>query len=306
MASGTLAQIAATYPGRVAVVDVHFSPTDSFYLEEAYQRIHYYPPPYFGMYFEPWLWYDGDQHGGFDYMLWESMITGRMAMDAPVTISMWGDYTPSTGEGTVNVYLQNDSSAAIDGRVVVVITEDSLYYVAPNGVEWHNHVPRDYLPDHNGTLVSIPAGDYAIVTEPFTIDPAWNDNYCTILAWIQDDTMQVDSTKEIWQGAMKKVTGLGIEETYIEGASSQFSLSPNPCCDRVEFAINLPAGTEYRVRIYDILGRQVRGLVGVSIGKHMIVEWDLSTNNGKKVGTGVYLYEFVTDAIRTSGKIVVK
>lgn len=239
-------------------------------------------------------------------MLWESRITGRMAMDAPVTIAMWGDYTSSTGEGTVNVYLQNDSTAAIDGRVIIVITEDSLFYMAPNGVNWHNHVPRDYLPDQNGSLVSIPAGGYAIVTQPFTIDPAWNDNYCTILAWIQDDSMQVDSTKEIWQGAMKKVTELGIEETYIEGATSQFSLSPNPCRDRVDFAINLPAGTEYRVKIYDILGCQVRGLVGVSTGKHTIVEWDLNTNNGKKVGTGVYLYEFVTDAKRTSGKIVVK
>ena len=111
---------------------------------------------------------------------------------------------------------------------------------------------------------------------------------------------------EIWQGGMKKVTELGIEETHTEGATSQFSFSPNPCCDRAEFAINLPAGTEYRVTIYDILGRQVRGLVGISTGKHTIVEWDLNTNNGQKAGTGVYLYEFVTDAKRTSGKIVVK
>jgi hypothetical protein len=281
-------------------------PTDYFYLEEANQRIHYYPPPFAGVYFEPWLWYDGDQHGGFLYALWESMITARMAMPAPVTIAMWGDYTPGTGQGTVNVYLQNDSTATINGRVIIVITEDNLFYMAPNGVNWHNHVPRDYLPDHNGIMVSIPASGYEIVTQPFTINSLWNDNYCTILAWIQNDSMQVDSTKEIWQGAMKKVTELGIEETYIDGAISQFSVSPNPCRDRVAFAVNLPSGTEYRVEIYDILGRQVRGLVGVSTGKHTIVEWDLNTNHGKKVDPGVYLFEFITDTKKTSGKIVVK
>ena len=258
------------------------------------------------MYFEPWLWYDGDQHGGFDYFTWEGLITSRMALPAPVTIAMWGNYTPGTGQGTVNVYLQNDSTATINGKVIIVITEDSLFYMAPNGINWHNHVPRDYLPDHNGIMVSIPASDYEIVTQPFTVNSLWNDNYCTILAWIQNDSMQVDSTKEIWQGAMRKVTELGIEETDIDGATSQFSLSPNPCRDRVEFAVNLPSGIEYRVKIYDILGRQVRGLVGVSTGKHTIVEWDLSTNNGKKVDAGVYLYEFMSEAKRTSGKIVVK
>lgn len=285
---------------------MHFSPADSFYLEEAYQRIHYYPPPYFGMYFEPWLWYDGDQHGGFDYMLWESMITGRMAIDAPVTIAMWGDYSPSTGEGTVNVYLQNDSIAAIDGRVVVVITEDSLYYMAPNGVEWHNHVPRDYLPDHNGTLVSIPAGDYAIVTEPFTIDPVWNDHYCTILAWIQDDTMQADSTKEIWQGGMKEVTELALEEVDIELKSIQLVLAPNPCVDQTKFFFSLPAGLEYTLNIYDVSGRRIREFKGVSLGEHSVVEWDVRDSNAETLGSGVYFYEFTSLLANACGKIVVR
>jgi hypothetical protein len=258
------------------------------------------------MYFEPWLWYDGDQHGGFDYMLWESMITGRMTMDAPVTITMWGDYTPSTGEGTVNVHLQNDSTATIDGRVVVVITEDSLYYMAPNGVEWHNHVSRDYLPDHNGTLVSIPAGGYAIITEPFTIDPVWNDNYCTILAWIQDDTMQADSTKEIWQGGMKDVTELALEEVDIELKSIQLVLAPNPCIDQTRFFFSLPAGLKYTLNIYDVSGRRVREFKGVSSGEHSVVEWDVRDSDAQTLGSGVYFYGFTSLLAKECGKIVVR
>ena len=201
------------------------------------------------MYFVPWLWYDGNQHGGYNYGIWEGFVVTRMALPAPVTMAMWGDYTSATGQGTVNVYLQNDSAATIDGRVIVVITEDSLFYAAPNGVNWHNHVPRDYLPDYNGTTVSISPGNYSIVTLPFTIDHAWNDNFCTILAWIQNDNMQADSTKEIWQGAMKKVTELGVAETELKTAHSKLSVKPLPCHDRVTFSFDMVDNTEFKIII---------------------------------------------------------
>ncbi len=239
-------------------------------------------------------------------MLWESMITGRMAMPAPVTITMWGDYTPSTGEGTVNVHLQNDSTATINGRVIVVITEDSLYYMAPNGVNWHNHVPRDYLPDHNGSLVSIPPGNYAIVTQPFTINSIWNDNYCTILAWIQNDSMQVDTTMEIWQGGMKKVTELGIEEVNTDVKSSQVLVMPNPCVGETRFVFELPAGLEYTIAIYDVSGRHIRVLERISPGERAAVQWDVRDSKGQAMSSGVYFYEFTSQLVNTSGKIVVR
>ena len=248
---------------------------------------------------------DGDQHGGFNYFTWEGLITARMALPAPVTIVMWGDYTPATGQGTVNVYLQNDSTATINGRVIVVITEDSLFYMAPNLVDWHNHVPRDYLPDHNGTMVSIPPAGYSIVTQPFTINSVWNDNYCKILAWIQNDSMQVDSTKEIWQGALKKVTELGIEETEFNAQSSQLSVKPNPCKDRVSFAFDLPQGADFKIMIYDVLGRLVKQFDGRSSGQQIKLDWDILDTHGKRVNQGVYFYDLIIPSDRISGKIIV-
>lgn len=285
---------------------MHWLPTDSFYLEEAYQRIHYYEPPFAGVYFEPWLWYDGDQHGGYNYFLWEGFITARMALPAPVTIEMWGDYTPATGQGTVNVYLQNDSTTTINGRVIIVITEDSLFYIAPNGNNWHNHVPRDYLPDHNGTMVSIPPGGYSIVTQPFTINSIWNDDFCTILAWIQNDSMYVDSTKEIWQGAMKKVTELGIAETEPNTWNSQLTIKPNPCHDRLTFTFDLLPGTEFKFFIYDILGRQVKEFNGVCSDQDMVIDWNLFDDQEQRLTPGVYFYDLVSVSQRITGKVVVK
>lgn len=285
---------------------MYINPNDSFYLEEAYQRMLHYPPPYLGMYMPPWLWYDGDKHGGFDFTLWDSMIVIRMNQPAPVTITMWGSYTPADGSGTIYAQFRNDSTATLNGRVLFVVTEDSIYYHTTY-IDWHNHVPRDYLPDHNGTIVSIPTGDSITVSQPFTIQPGWDVNRCQILTWIQDTIMQADSTIEIWQGDMIDVTELGIEEENTEYISNRkvFSI-PNPCVDATAFSFNLPAGIAYQIEIFDVLGRHVRTLNGISSENQESVKWNCRDDAGFMVGTGVYLYQFKSNIINTGGKLVVR
>lgn len=285
---------------------MHFNPTDSFYLEEAYQRIHLYPPPYFGSYIPPWLWYDGDKHGGMDPLLYEGFITARMSLPAPVTITMWGDYTPADGGGTVYVQFRNDSSATISGNIVLLITEDSLFYVAPNGMMWHNHVPRDYLPDYIGQYVSIAPGDSVTVSQGYSLGAVWNPAKCNLLAWIQDTVMQADSTLEIRQGAMVKVTELGIEGDENIIPAAQVIAYPNPCMDDMQFFYELPIGTEYAIALYDVTGRSVRRLRGVAQGGQESLTWDGSDEHGRPVEAGVYFYKFTSKAVTTTGKLVVR
>jgi hypothetical protein len=288
-------------------VDVHFSPTDSFYLEEAFQRIHYYPPPFFGNYLPPWLWYDGDQHGGYDPLQWESFITARMSEPAPLTVTMSGYYNPGGGTGSVNAQFRNDSSAAITGRVIFVITEDSLYYPAPNGAIWHNHVPRDYLPDHNGEIVNINPGDSITVTRSFSIEPFWNDAHCRILTWIQNDEMQPDSTREIWQGGMLEVDALGVNEYTVEtGAWEELRVIPNPCRLAARFCFTLPQGAAYQIALFDATGRLFRSMNGRGAGERQTVVWQRDDAWSMPVRSGVYFYRFTSERIRASGKIVVQ
>ncbi|OPX17931.1 hypothetical protein BXT86_03840 [candidate division WOR-3 bacterium 4484_100] len=185
------------------------------YNAEARQRMYFYPPPYYYQgnwyYATPWLWYDGDPHGSYLYSTWESKIVNRMNQPSPVTLTIWGDYS-ADGSGTVYAKFRNDSTATLNGRVIFVITEDSLYYSGPNGDVWHNHVARDYLPDQNGQTVSIAPGDSITLSQPFTIQSGWDENMCQIVTWIQSDVLQSDSTKEIWQGGYIDVTELSIKE----------------------------------------------------------------------------------------------
>lgn len=139
-----------------------------------------------------------------DYTQWESMIVARMNQPAPVTIKLDGNYSSVNNSETIYATFRNDSTATISGRVISVIIEDSLFYPAPNGVMWHCNVPRDYIPGDSGTMVSILPNDSITITMPFTTHPNWNKSRWKLLTWIQNDFMQPDSTKEIWQGAVIK------------------------------------------------------------------------------------------------------
>jgi hypothetical protein len=268
----------------------------------------YYLPPVNGNYIPPWLWYDGDPDGSWSYWDWESKIVDRMNQPSPVTIQMWGSYYPADDTGTVYARFRNDSTATIDGRVLFVITEDSLYYQTPY-IEWHNNVPRDYLPDENGAIVSIPPGDSVTVSQPFTIDIDWNADFCRILTWIQNDSMQVDSTKEIWQGGLVKVTDLisGIEDEFVEELPrSGITVTPNPCVEATEFSFHLPAESAYRIGIFDIMGRRIRTLNGVTSGGRHSIRWNRRDDAGTLVRAGVYLYHFTSDIITVTGKVIVR
>ena len=281
------------------------------YCWEALQRMFSYPAPVYSGgqwgYYTPYLWYDGHK-GSTSYGTWNSQITGRMAQPAPVTITMWGDWSPAQGTGTIYAQFRNDTTAMLNGRVFFVATEDSIYRITSNGDIWHNHVARDYLPDHNGETVSIPAGDSITVSRTFALDTLWNPNMIEFVTWLQDVDMQVmDSTIEIWQGGILTIDQLGIEEY----GSSQISTTqiltiPNPCVDGTRFSFTLPSGNAYSIKLFDVTGRKVRTLNGMASDDEESVDWDLQNEQGVRVSAGVYLYYFESETITSTGKVVVR
>ncbi len=290
---------------------MHISQYYPLYCAEAVQRMYYYPPPYYyngdWYYATPWLWYDGDPHSGW-YTSWGSIIVNRMNQPAPVTITMWGHYETGADTGRVYAQFRNDSTDAINGRVIFALTEDSLYYTAPNGDVWHNHIARDYLPNPTGQVVNIPAGDSVTLNQPFSFDPGWLRYRCELVTWIQNDIMTADSIKEIWQGGILKATELtGVqEEESDEIISDKVTAAPNPCVMSTAFMFSLPAGVDYQIGIYDVAGRHVRTLQGTSEGGKESAQWDRKNERGSLAGAGVYFYRFESKTINTTGKLVVR
>ena len=287
---------------------MHVASSYPLYCSEALQRMYTYRPPYGGGYATPWLWYDGNHHGSYTYSTWQSKIVARMAIPSPVTVTMWGDYSQTDGSGTISAQFRNDGSTTLSGRVLYVITEDSLYYAGPNGDVWHNHVARDYIPNQNGQLVSIPAGDSLTVTYAFTILAGWDENKCDIITMIQDTQFQADSTKEVWQGGIKHVMELvGIEE-HESNVAPLYSVtsSPNPCVRNTAFQFELPVSTAYRINIFDVSGRHVKSLSGIAQHAQESVTWNLTNEQGVRLSAGVYLFKFESDILNSSGKIIIR
>jgi len=147
--------MAVNNPGRIAIIEMHIDLQFPLALPEARARWFTYPPPYPSgqswSYVTPWIWCDGDPHcydiQPFVFLAWDSLLADRMNVPSPFTITMWGDWNPGSGTGTINAQFQNDSTDALAGRVLFVITEDSINYAGPNGDAWHNQVARDYIPD---------------------------------------------------------------------------------------------------------------------------------------------------------------
>lgn len=279
---------------------------------EAHSRWYSYPPPYWynssWYYATPWLWIDGNKDGAYFYSTtWTPMVTSRISVPSPVTATMWGDYNPGTLSGNIYAQFRNDSTAALTGRVLFVITEDSIYQYAPNGDYWHNNVARDYIPNVTGDLVTVPPGDSLTVSKPFTLGSTWNTDKIRFVAFIQDTFMQPDTIKEIWQGAMIDLAELGIEEFKDPViAKAAVTAMPNPCTDGTRFAFTLTAGEAYEINIFDVAGRQVKTIHGIASGSEENIAWNLRDETGIRVSSGIYFYRFTGRQINTTGKVVVR
>jgi hypothetical protein len=82
--------------------------------------------------------------------------------------------------------------------------------------------------------------------------------------------------------------------------------SPNPFTEATYFTFQTPGSMEYQITLFDVLGRHVRTLKGLSYGSPLSVQWNRMDENGTPVGAGIYLYKFETAAFNTTGKVVVR
>ena len=283
-------------------VEWHVGSSYPLYSAEGRAKWYMYPPPYSGSYATPWIWIDGRQRG-YVYSQWASYVSQRIAVPSDVMINLTGTYNSGLNTGEIMIELYNGSGARIDGAAQVVIVEDSCYYLGPNGDPWHNHVCRDYIPTQNGTSVSLQPGLYDTLIQPFTINAAWNESKCKIVVYLQNMTLQTDSSMPVYQGAETKVTALtGIEENSSFSIQPvKVSVNPNPCREKVRFNFADISGENYRLSIYRIDGSLVRELVG----SNSDLDWNLTDNQGKKLQPGVYGYRLLTPNRSVSGKIII-
>ncbi len=294
--------MADVYGDRIAPITYYTGSSDPFYTTEGYSRWHSYPPPYrYGsswVYAWPWLWLDGDKHPGYQYATWEGYLQARLPVPSDLEIDLGGSYEPGSRSGSLEITIENVGSVPLTGTLQCVLTESELYYVAPNGLDWHHHVMRDMIPTDAGTSVTLPPGEPTVVTLGFELDPAWVADECKLICFVQHEVLQPDSTKEIWQGAKVAVldlTGSAAVETRPQGTAALQApavlqpMRPNPARPATEVTFELAGPAEVSLDLFDIAGRKVRVLAAgrYPAGAHTMV-WNGTGGDGLQVPAGIY------------------
>ncbi len=211
-------------------------------------------------------------------------MSQRLPVAADIQVNIAGAYNPGNRQGEAVIEMLNSSGAQVDASAFVVITEDSINYTGPNGDPWHNHVCRDYVPDQNGTPVSVPAGGADTLSMPFALDPAWNENRCNVLVYLQG-ALQPDSTRPTYNAGITPVLSLvGVSEPGpAPRRPANLTAAPNPGRGACRFSFDLAAGTRYRFELYAPDGRLLDGRTGTAGAGTTRLDWPGIP------GPGVYL-----------------
>jgi hypothetical protein len=294
-----LDQLHEEYPD--IFIPITYHARDIFYSynpDENLDRIFFYPPHTDGEYYTPYAWIDGLIRGDSYYNSWWGLIDDRLNTESPLTITLSGNFNSETLTGALDLKITCESPITLpDLKLRIALTEDSVYYRAPNGTDWHNYTMRDMIPDADGQSISIDDGESIQLSQEFACPEPLRPDYCRLVAWVQsDDTMSL----EILQSAAIMVRDLdmvGIDEPV--DLPQTFDLSqnyPNPFNARTSISYSVKSEGMVELAVYDIAGREVITLVRgrQAPGVHQVV-WDGTNHTGKSVVSGTYFYKLRID-----------
>ncbi|MCS7249746.1 MAG: Omp28-related outer membrane protein [candidate division WOR-3 bacterium] len=292
-----LDQISSLYPTRIAIIEMHIRSGYPLYCAEARNKMSMYPPPYYyngqWYYVTPYMWYDGKK-GGTNYYNWQYLLEQRMGITSDLNFEFSGWYNQNNRNGYIELNIINESSNPITGRLQFVIVEDSIYYSAPNGDLWHNHVARDYLPDPNGEVITVPARGSISRSRNFTIASDWNSDKCKIIAFLQSDNLQPDSTKEIYQGGMIKIREMtAVNE--ITNPSPKITTISN--MEKTKIKLVGEKKGEFTLQIFATDGKIIQTIKDFFVGKEKEISLNLKTK-------GIYFYKLNFSGKEYQGKII--
>jgi flagellar hook assembly protein FlgD len=90
---------------------------------------------------------------------------------------------------------------------------------------------------------------------------------------------------------VKKATPTSVGNEFLPVTLNLFQNYPNPFNPSTVISYSIPNVSYVSLKIYDILGREVKTLINSeqNIGIHN-VQWNGDNNYGNKVSSGIYLY----------------
>ncbi len=263
-------------------------------------RIYYYPPHGDGSYYTPYAWIDGCVRGGYTYSSWWALTNPRVELGAPLDITLEGTYDIDAKTGNLHISIYAEEAITLQSlKLRVALTEDSIYYSAPNGTMYHNYTLRDMIPNAAGEAISISQGQTLEFDKAFALGNTPVPHFCRLVVWVQTDSENL----EILQGAAIDIEelddGTGIDDKV--ELPRKFSLAqnyPNPFNAGTLIGYDLKVDSHVELCIYDILGKKIATLVNnEQFAGEKQITWNGFDDEGRSVASGVYFYKLSADGI---------
>jgi streptogramin lyase len=133
---------------------------------------------------------------------------------------------------------------------------------------------------------------------------------------IQDlEVKEITGGYELWMSCLGRgiaVLEIITDPTGIPGQANlkpdnSLSVYPNPAGEKVDIVFDTDQAGFVRLSVYDIQGKKVKDITSKTMkkGRHT-VEWDLTSQSGNSVVSGIYFARLITAGFSGSAKIIVK
>lgn len=257
---------------------------------QAYDRRYYY-----GVNAVPCAWVDGAINtggcAGCSYSNTQTCLTGyylaRRQVSTPLSVSVVD--TRIAGDSiranvTVTI-LSNLPSGSYYLRVMAI--ERIVSYTSPPGTNGEMMFPdvfRGSYPTSQGTSITGTAGTYNFMFTYYR-NPVWVDSMIYTLAFVQND-----ATKEVMNSGKPANINITGKQTYSNEVPGQYTLMqnyPNPFNPSTYIAFTVPKDVYVSLKVYDILGNEVKTLVD---GNHRAGTYNIFFD-GTDLASGIYLYK---------------
>ncbi len=285
-------QIYETYLYNIGFIVYHTwwpSQNDPFYVYNIPQnqaRTYYYDVN--GV---PWVWINGVVDASFQYLNWQNLVEAEMNYRKTpiiITFNSANSYVGSSGNGQISFNINQIGEMEDEiYKIRVAIVEDSIYYSAENGTNFHLMTFRTLIED---SLIP-QTGQNITKTYNFTFKPDLSVpdnpdsvNFDKLVAVV---FIQRDSDKSVWAVDVYKFETMEV----VEGGNDKnlFSLKEK------RFLFNLSERKIVNVKIYNVSGSLV---IDKSFDVKGKFEWMPDLNKG------IYIYKVEIGGKKWEGKLL--
>jgi hypothetical protein len=104
---------------------------------------------------------------------------------------------------------------------------------------------------------------------------------------------------------VKKAPPTSVEDEFLPVSHNLFQNYPNPFNPSTIISYSIPNVSFVSLKIYDILGREVKTLVNSEQNTGIYnIQWNGDNNYGSKVSSGIYLYKIEAGNFMMTKKMI--